>query len=205
MTNVHAVHDDNDEPTDPYDLGRLRYSEAEYTHGDVDAEKRVTTIRVRKPFNNKEWFQLHPGREYQWPVALYLRETDESVKPETYLVLPEFAPLFRKGLTPVRLRLAVNSLGTPFLGDMKVPTDGRMDEYYATLQEIAEEAEKGWIKLDWNSANRVYDYWSSKGDLGDPQFPQKTMRDLVALGFKGDRLVDRQDHPLIAEFEGRRA
>lgn len=194
-----------DEPTDPYDLERLRYEEAEYTHGDVASKKRMTTIRVRKPLNNKEWFQLHPGRDYQWPVALFLRECDETVKPETYLVLPDFSHLFGSGLTPVRLRLAVNSLGTPFLWDMKVPQNGLMTDHYIALQEAADEAEKCWVKLEWNNGSRAYDYHYAEGDLGDPQFPPgMTMRDLVALAFKGDRLVDREDHPVIAEFQGRK-
>ncbi len=201
---MNGEHPTKDEPTDPYDLGRLRFEEAEYTHGDVGSKKVITTIPVRKPRNNSEWFQVHPGREYQLPVAIYERENDESVKPETYLVLPQFSHLFGAGLTPVRLRLAVNSLGTSFLWPMKMPKDGRMSNHLIVLQEIVDEAERQWVKIEWDNGSRAYNYHFAPGDLGDPQFPSgMTMRDLIALGFKGDRLIASEDHPVIAEYLGK--
>jgi hypothetical protein len=211
MTNIRPVPDDNDEPTDPYDYDNVRYTEAEFNHDNVNAKKETTSIRVRKPFNLKEWFMLHPGDEYQWPVAIYHCEQGD-LKPEPYLVLPRFAPHFktkdglRSALTPARLRLAVNSLGTAFLWDMKVSVDGRASEHHSILADIADMAERAWVKLDWNTANRVYDYWdASAEDLGDPQWPQQSMRDLVKLGFKRDHVIDCDDHPVIAEFKGRGA
>jgi len=204
---IHAVPpedpDDGDEPVDPFDTDRLRYDEAEFACGGVTSRKVITAIKVRKP-GTQEWFRLHPAKEYQLPTALFLRENEELLRPETYLVLPECRDLFGKNhLTPVRLRLAVNSLETVFLWDLKVPKDGVMTDYFITLHEIAEEAENNWVRLEWSNADRVYHYHYAEGDLGDPQFPQgKTMRDWLALGFKG-RIIDSEDHPVVAEFKGR--
>ena len=55
-TKLAPVPDDN-EPTDPWDLENLRYTEAEYKHGDVNSKKN-TTLKVRKP-KPQEWFRLH--------------------------------------------------------------------------------------------------------------------------------------------------
>src|SRR5262249_38701551 len=152
----------------------------------------------------QEWFQLHPSPQYQLPTSLFLQEGPELLSPETYLVLPEYRHLFRRGLTPVILRLAVTSMETIFLWDMKMPQDGRMTDYYISLQEAADAAEKAWVRLEWNNPNRAYDYHLSIDDLGEPQFPpDKTMRDWLQLGFKG-RVIDREDHPVILEYQGRK-
>ncbi|MGZ3397494.1 MAG: hypothetical protein ACXVB2_25605 [Isosphaeraceae bacterium] len=196
--------DQAEEPTNPYDTERLRYSEAEFTHDEVASKKVTTAIKVRKPAK-QEWFRLHPSQEYQLPTALFLRENEELLRPETYLVLPEYRHLFRSGLTPVRLRLAINSLDTEFLWDMRVPKGGLMTDYYLALQEAADEAEKSWVKLEWNNGSRVYDYHYAVDDFGDPQFTEgRTMSDWLALGFKGDRLINREDHPVVLEYHGRK-
>jgi hypothetical protein len=41
----------------------------------------------------------------------------------------------------------------------------------------------------------------AKGDLGEPQWPDKTFRDLLELAFR-DRRIDRADHPVIRELAG---
>jgi hypothetical protein len=203
---VHAVPTagEPDEPIDPYDPESLRYDAAEFLAGQVHSAKVTSSIKVRKP-GGQEWFRLHPSQEFQLPTALFLRQNDDLIKPETYLVMPACRHLFGKSLTPVRLRLAVNSLDTVFLWDMKVPKDGIMSDYYISLQEAADEAERSWVKLEWNNGNRSYDHHYALDDLGDPQFlpADRTMRDWLKLGFKG-REIDREDHPVVAEYRGKR-
>ena len=201
----------DDEPTDSFNIDDLRYDEAEFHHGDIDAPKTVTAIKVRKPHNAREWFMLHPSQEYQLPAGLYERVSDDSVTPETYLVLKRHHDLFitklgKSALKTVRLRLAVNSLGTPFLWDMRVPRKGQLvDDYQRSVREAAEQAEQTWVKLEWNAPNRAYDYSTAPGDLGEPQFPvYKTMFEWVKLGFK-DRIIDKEDHIVAVEFQGRQA
>ncbi len=135
--------------------------------------------------------------------------SDDSVAPETYLVLKRYHDQFvtklgKSALKAVRLRLAVNSLGTPFLWDMRVPRKGQpVDDYLRSVREAAEQAEQTWVKLEWDAPNRAYDYSTPSGDLGEPRFPvHKTMFDWVKLGFK-DRIIDRGDHIVAVEFGGR--
>jgi hypothetical protein len=192
-----------DEPTDPFDTERLRYDEAEYTFGDVKSKKVITAIKVRKP-GRQEWFRLHPSQKYQFPAGLFLRESDELIRPETYIVDREHWHLFGSQLVPVRLRLAINSLGTEFLWDIRQPRDGVMTDYHIALQEAADEAEKCWVRLEWDNGSRVYNFHVAVDDLGDPGFTEeRTMRDWLRLGFKG-RLIDSADHPVLHEFQGRK-
>lgn len=46
-----------------------------------------------------------------------------------------------------------------------------------------------------------YDMFVARGDLGEPQWPDKSFRDLLATAF-GDYLIDREDHEVIRELNG---
>ena len=41
----------------------------------------------------------------------------------------------------------------------------------------------------------------AKGDLGEPQWPDKSFRELIAIAFR-DNVIDRADHPVIRELNG---
>lgn len=194
-----------DEPFDLFDPENLRYSEAEFTHGEVNTKRELTAIQERKPSSENEWFMLHPGPDHIWPVAIYTRMSDKG--DETYLVPGPFRHLFKeKALKPVRLRLAVNSVGTPFIWAMKVNTDpsNRMVDHYRALQRITEEAEKSWVMMSvYDFSNKVYHYDTAPDDLGNPRWPDKSMRELVELCFNG-RVIDSATHPVVLEYQGRR-
>ncbi len=193
------------EPIDPFDLDNVRYTEAEYTHGDIDAERNITAIKVRKPVSNKEWFRIHPGQDYTLSASLYLRESPESTTPEQWLVPKPLRSCFNeKALTPVVLRLVVTSVDTLFLWGVKQPRKGLRDNYHRALEQIVASAETNWTMVEWNNVNRVYDFFSAPDDLGDPQFPDLTMQDLLRLGFNG-RAIDHPEHPVVLEHQGRRA
>jgi len=192
---------DAEEPTDPFDPERLRYDEAEFIADNVHTKKNYGAVKVRKP-GQQEWFRLHPSPKYQMPAALFVRKNDELLTPQTYLVPPEYKGVFKKQhLTPVRLRLAINSLDTEFLWDIRRPRDGVMSDYHLSVQEAADAAETTWIRLDWDNGNRAYDYQEALDDLGDPQWqhPERSWGDWLRLAFKG-RLIDREDHEVIREL-----
>ena len=197
---------DDNEPINPFDIDNVRYPEAEFTHGEIDAVKTVTAIAVRKPISNKEWFQVHPGTDFTVSASLYQRETPESTTPEQWLVPRPCRRMFHeKALTPVVLRLAVTSLDTPFLWPVKQPRKGLRDAYHRSLDLVVESAEVTWTMVEWNNVTRAYDFRSAPDDLGDPQFPQDlSMLELLQLGFNG-RAIDSLDHPVILEHQGRKA
>jgi hypothetical protein len=202
MTSLNSV---PDEPFDPFAEESVYYSEAEFTHGEVDAKRELTSMQLRKPSSGNEWFMLHSGSKYTWPASTFTRVAESG--DETYLVPKQVRHFFDETvLMPVRLRLAVNSVGTAFIWPQKVNTssDSRMANHYRALQRISEEAEKTWVKLSkYDFSSRVYHYDTAPGDFGDPRWPDKPMRDLVELAFNG-LVIDRTDHPVILEH-GRRA
>jgi hypothetical protein len=205
--NIHAVPADDNEPNDEpleISLENVRYSDAEYTHGDIETSRVQTTIRVRKPVNEKEFFRLHPGRDYQMSASLYTPVEAEDLRSEPYLVLEPFRGYFTaKALTPVTLRLAINSLDTLFLWDIKRPRrDERKSDYHISLEDAEAAAETNWTKLVWNGPNRSYDLEPAEDDLGDPEFGDKPLVHWIKLAFR-DRVVNKGNHPLIRDFKGK--
>lgn len=194
-----------DEPIDPFDLENVRYTEAEFVHGDIESENHIGGIPIRKPRSNHEWIRVHPGPEYQLSASLYERETSDTASGEKWLVPRQFRHLFQeKALTPVILRLAVTSLDAPFLWDVKRPRKGnRNDAYFRSLDDIVADAEVGWVMVDWNNSSRAYDHKTAPEDLGEAKFPEMSMGDLIRLGFNG-RAIDRADHPVVLEHQGRK-
>jgi hypothetical protein len=189
------------EPIDPFDPERLRYDEAEFTADNISTKKNYGAVKVRKP-GQQEWFQLHPSLKYQMPAALFVRKNTELLTPQTYLVPKEYWGLFkRQHLTPVRLRLAINSLDTEFLWDIRRPRDGVMTYYHISVKEAADADEATWIRLDWDNGSRTYDYVEALDDLGDPQWqhPERSWGDWLRLAFRG-RLIDREDHEVVCEL-----
>lgn len=203
MTSLNSV---PDEPFNLFDKEELLYSAAEVAHGEINAKEELTTIQLRRPKPESEWFQLHPGTDYIWPVSIYERVGEKGDEP--YLVPGRFRRLFAdRALKPVRLRLAVNSLGTPFIWPLKVDTshDNRMANHYYALQRVEEDAEKTWVKLSaYDFSNRAYGHSTAPDDIGDPRWPEgKTMSDLLEIGFNG-KVIDCADHAVILEYQGRK-
>jgi hypothetical protein len=191
------------EPYDPFAPDQLRYDEAEFASGDVKTTKHTSVVKVRKP-GRQEWVQAHPSPKLQGPASLFVRENEELMRPELYLVPKDFRDLFRKEhITPVYLRLMINSLGTEFLWDLRQSKSGIKSDYHISVDEAVDASEEAWMRLVWSNASRTYDYETADGDLGDPQWqhPERSWADWLKLGFKG-RVINREDHEVVREYKG---
>jgi len=182
--------------SDPFDPASLRLS-ADYTAG-LAVKKMLTVIPVRKP-NNKEWFRVRPGDDWQSVTATY---EDEALR-ETYLVHPDI----RDGLARLaRLTLivtAINRGGELFLWPLKLPgSRGRSSRWNESALAIAREARTGWRRMDSNRAAGHYDGYKAEAELSEPEWPAWTFREIFDVAFK-DRLIDGLDHPLLRQLRGR--
>ena len=43
--------------------------------------------------------------------------------------------------------------------------------------------------------------FEARGDLGDPVWPEKSLAELLRLGFEG-KVIDSLDHPVLRELAG---
>ena len=189
--------DPNTAKSDPYDPQSLCIN----AMTDIDVEAVLTAVPVRKP-KRTEFFRVHPGDDYTVP-SMYLMERDTGSDTESYLVTPEVQHLVTTELRQVRLFTVINKRGTVFLWPVKLPSDDndRIRRIADTALQCAEQAKTLWVKMHWERDLGGYAMQRAKGDLGEPQWPDKPLRDLLELAFRYN-LVDRPDHPVIRELVG---
>ena len=103
----------------------------------------------------------------------------------------------------MRLFTAINKRGTVFLWPIKLPNDDndRIRRIADTALQCAEQAKTLWVKMHWDRDLGGYEMQRAKGDLGEPQWPDKSFRDLLEIAFR-HHLIDRPDHPVIRELAG---
>jgi hypothetical protein len=181
---------------DPFDPEALRVNSAV----DFEVEHVLTTVPVRKP-KRTEFFRVHPGPDYV--VDMHLLERDTGMEKESYLVTPEVKHLVVSELRPVRLFTAISKHGTVFLWPVKLPRDenDNLRRISDSALQGAEQARTLWTKVVWNGPVGAYELFKAKGDLGEPQWPDKVYRDLIEIAFRGN-VIDRADHEVIRELSG---
>ena len=104
---------------------------------------------------------------------------------------------------PVTLRLCANRTGVVFLWPIPLPAeDGRSNRWHEVARKAAELAEAKWVRLVPNMAAGAYEIFEAQAEISEPEFPDKSFRDLLELGFGKDRLIDRPDHGAIQRLLG---
>jgi hypothetical protein len=184
-------------PRDPFDPVALRIGAMA---ADIEVEKVLTAVPVRKP-GRTEFFRVNPSPDYT--VDMLLLERDSGVDRVAYLVAPEVQHLVSSELRMVRLYTAIDKLGNVFLWPIKLPSadNDRIHRIADTAIQCAEQAKTLWTKMAWNHKLGGYEMSRAKGDLGAPQWPDRSFRDLIEIAFRR-YLVDSEHHEVIRELAG---
>ena len=188
---------ENSPAPDPFDLESLKSSPLL----DLDLEKVLTTVPVRRP-GRTEFFRVHPNPDYV--VDSYVLEYNSGLDRETYWVAPGLRAQLVAELRPVRLFTCMTKRGTVFLWPARLPladssNSGRA--WHQSALQAAEEAKTLWVNLIGNKDLGAYEYVKARGDLGEPQWPDKSYRELIELAFT-DRVIDTTEHPVIRDLNG---
>jgi hypothetical protein len=184
-------------PEDPFDTERLRQASLE----NIGVEKIPLTYPVRRPARN-EFFRVHP--DPAMTVDWFVLERDDDMDREVYWVTEQFRGDLLEELKPVRIFTCINKYGTVFLWPAKLPSsDNRLGRrWHESALEIADHAKNLWVKMQGKKDLGAYELYRAKGDLGDPQWPDTSLSDLLRVAFKGDRLISSMDHPVLRELAG---
>jgi hypothetical protein len=182
---------------DPFDPAALRLS-ADFAAG-LGVKKALLTVPVRKP-DKSWWVRVHPADAYALQTAVIELKEDR----ETYLVAPPLWPGLAAEATfaPRALFTAINRQGVLFVWPIRLPgADGKVDSWSQSALEAAQKARERWVRVAANMALGAYEVWEAPGELGEPDWPDKPFRELLAIAFKG-KLIDTADHPVLRRLRG---
>jgi hypothetical protein len=183
------------QPPDPFDPAALRL-DANYAAG-LGVKKMLTTVPVRRP-GKQEWFRVRPGEEWRIQTAIFEAEAER----ETYLVDRSLWADLAGTVHPALIVLCVNRQSDAFLWRLKLPgADGRPNHWIDSALAIAREAETNWRRMAANMAAGYYDGFEPSAALPDPEWPDRSFREIIRTAFQG-RMIDSLDHPLLRQLRG---
>jgi len=166
--------------------------------GDAGVVKQLVVCPVRKP-NKQEFVRVHPDPEYRLSAHILELKNEQ----ETYLVPPEVAAALPGATRIVTLTLTVNRQGSAFLWPVPAPNpQGRENHWGPTARAAAAHAETKWVKVVSNMDQGSYDAFTAPGALGNPLWPKKSLRDLLALAFGETFIIRELGHPVIKRLLG---
>ena len=97
---------------------------------------------------------------------------------------------------------AINRQGVSSSGNRicPAPTAGPTNGAAPPL-EAADLATKGWVRIAANMSLGAYDVFQASGQLGEPDWPATSFKDLLRIAFK-DRYIDTSEHPVLRRLRG---
>jgi hypothetical protein len=180
---------------DPFALENLR---VDYDN-ELVARPLLTVVPVRKP-SKTDFVRVHPGANYRVTVSLI--EIKESR--ETYMVTPRMLYAFSETVySRTSLYLTVNRQNVYTLWPIKQSRDGRTNEWTNSAEIAVHRARVSWVRVGANMSLGAYEIFEAQGQLSEPKWPELTLSEILRIAFGGNRLVDSEDHPLIATLSGR--
>lgn len=166
--------------------------------GAVGVTKELVLCPVRKP-NSQEFVRVHPGQDYRLAAHVLILKEER----ETYLVMPALAAALPGETRLVSLRLTVSRQGAVFIWPVPEPgIDGRDSTWAVSARSAAAKAETHWVRIIANMPQGAYDVHSAPGALGTPVWPDKTMRDILAVAFGESFIIRDAGHPVIKRLMG---
>jgi len=186
------------EAPDPFDLARLRVP-ADY-EADAAVKKLINTVPVRRP-HRQEWIWVHPSEDYRGVfMTIELREEREM-----YIALPHVAQELPGEIQRRMIYTAQNASRVTFLWPVRMAAPGeRLDDWSISAHDGASKAMHQRIRLVSNRSLGAYEtIVTEHSPIGfEPKWPELAFQELLRLAFKGGRLIDSFDHPVIRQIRG---
>ena len=185
------------EKPDPFDPAALRISQDFAAAAGV--KQVLATIPVRKP-GKQDFIRTHPSEEYRLTTVVIELRDERS---ESYLVTPDLRDELIGEVIPVTLFLAINRQGVVFFWPCKLPDpSGRVNAWHESALEAAHLARDGWIRVTADMSLGAYRIFQATGELPDPEWPTESLGELLKIAFKGGKLIDAVDHPVLKRLRG---
>jgi hypothetical protein len=186
-------------PPDPFsDIDALRLGQDfEEQSG---ARTLLTVIPVRRP-NRQEWINVRGDEDYRGTFAILTLKEER----ETFLVMPHIARELRAEITRCCIYNWQNGSGVTGLWPIPVQGPGdKPNTWYLSAHEAAMQAMTRRVRLSANMTLGAYEITVSDNPTAEhrPHWPRETFLQLLAIGFKGGRLIDSFDHAVLRALRG---
>jgi hypothetical protein len=176
------------------DLEKIRLDPAA---AQISTAKQLLHVPVRKP-KPQEFFRVNADPAMSITVYSY-HDDDER---EFYLVLHGVEDLIKRFVRPVTIVVCINRQGSLFLWPTQLPTnDRRSNAWITTARAAMELAKKHWVSLRSDMGNGCYEAELARGKLPEPDWPDKTLRELLRLAFV-KKVIDSDQHPKVQDLWG---
>jgi hypothetical protein len=193
------VTDDPRDLSDPYDLDAIRAVPSPH----IETQK-ILLVSVKERPGKHQFFRVHPDPAYstEWYTLTYESETSDRA---TYWVAPPLWGVLEEHIVRVRLYTCIDRQKNIFLWPCKMPDDDANStarKWAQSRLQAAEQAKHLWIRISGNKVANAYEVVMAQGTLGDPVWPDRPLRELIALGFDAEKTITSLDHDVIQKING---
>lgn len=183
---------------DSTSISSLRIS----THyGDrMGVKKVLVNVPVGKP-NKSSFFRIRDGEQWEFTAYIY----EDKLHGCSYVLTQEMASTVFECVRLVKLHTGIDRQGNPMLIPLPLPTsgdEGKYSPWHASFEQALLHAKRKWVRVAANMAAGSYDVHEAQADLGDPEWGEHTMEQLIEIAFRG-KIVSSVEHTLIQELQGR--
>ena len=165
----------------------------------VNAKPVTAAVHVRKP-RRQEWFRIHP--DLDWRFSTMILVLKDGIHEEFYLVNRTIVGAIRDEIQPMMLFTVVNAQHEVFIWPVRLPKDGRTDNYMDTDMRAVRNAETTWTRRFWVPQSRSHKITSGAFD-DEPVWPAIGFKELRKVAFKDYYIADL-DHPILRRLRGDR-
>jgi hypothetical protein len=168
----------------------------------LKVSRKVVTVHiaVKKPPNNV-YFRVNPDPKMSLDCSVLIGDGGSD---DFYFVVPRM--LNHHCILP-RLRQVTIAVCCLWPGGSivlwPVPQDTTRIACWKSARSAYAIAQREWVQVVWNDDTRDYDVASAEGINTEPKWPaDKTLVDLLKLGFGVDKIINRDDHPYVLRLRG---
>jgi hypothetical protein len=193
---IHAV--PADEPEDNYDPLDPESHKVTAAPDYPTADKKLIAVRKPRP---REFFRSHPDPAFRRDIELYEYKGKET---ELYVVHRDVEHLFEGETIPVRLITSINKTGVVFLSPIRIWEDeSRWSKIFHTAMNVVKESETTWVRRIYNQDAGGYEWRAALGDLGEPQWGDRTFKAIFGAAFDG-KVINSAEHAVVQELRGQK-
>jgi hypothetical protein len=168
----------------------------------------LTKLVIRNP-RKDELVRVRRASEFAVTLLQFKLDDGEAFGDETRnFVHPSLERMFRdefnRELTRITLRMAVNERGKHFLWPVETLTaSGRAQPAAASRRAAVAAAERDWIFIAWKTGEfqvRVLASEADRARIGEPKWPNLTVKEVLKLALSDGKFIDSIDHPIIRKL-----